>query len=319
MPFSRSFPILLAVAGAALLTGALPGPARQPPAPQEQGPAAPAGLAAAAADPLDPALTGVVDRAIGVLAEPRLAWQRAGVWLRARLGDLAFTAEGRYLRAPGQRFRLELHTRLDALPPLAPPGALEGTALSVSDGRDLWSACAVGADGWTEVKRLRTAEVLAGPAAAPALRNEFLAGHALRGPELLLRDVQSHMGWVRHEQVAAGVRLTGRWKEWVRANLLKGQTRWPAMLPRYCRLTLSAAATGWPSRVEYWGPRVEDGPDRLLVEMEFRDPAFGLPLSDDDCAGLFTFDPGNAPVEDLTPKVHAAVNARARELNLPQP
>jgi hypothetical protein len=260
-----------------------------------------------------------VDRAILGQREPRLSWLQASVWLRARLGDLAFIAEGRHLRAPGQRFRLDMHTHLDETVAANPARPVEGQVLSVCDGRDLWSAQRVSGEAWTNVTRLRTAQLLDGPATAPpVLRNEFLGCHALRGTELMLYNMQSHMEWVRREDAAEGVRLTGRWKDWARANLLQGRQVWPALVPRYCRLTLSGDRP-WPARVEYWGPREEGGPDSLLVEMEFREPVFDRPLPEDECARLFSFDAGDSPVEDLTQKMQQALIQRGRDLHVLQP
>ena len=179
MPFYRFFPILLALGGLVVLMGALRGPAPQPGRPVEPLPPSLDGLDKA---PADPQASALVDQAVLRLEEPRLSWVESDVWLRSRLPDLAFTADGVYARGPGRRFRLELHTRMeDHRSPTAGKGQ-SCTVLSVSDGPNLWTAKRTGAGEWTNVTRLRTAAILDGPespgrplddrSAAPATRKE---------------------------------------------------------------------------------------------------------------------------------------------------
>ena len=87
----------------------------------------------------------------------------------------------------------------------------------------------------------------------------------------------------------------------------------PSGLPRQCHLYLDAR-TCWAQRVEWWGPTAGVGDDRLLVQMEFRNPVFNRPLPADVCARLFSFHPGDVPIEDETASVAAEMSRRAGEL-----
>ena len=121
------------------------------------------------------------------------------------------------------------------------------TMLSVSDGANLWTANRIGAGPWTDVTRLRTGAILDGPespTALPQVRNEFLTWHAVRGVELQMRSIHSHLDWVRREDVRGDVHLIGRWKEWVVNNLGVKRQAWLAGLPRFCRLRCAARTCG---------------------------------------------------------------------------
>jgi hypothetical protein len=305
----RYLPVLLPIAGVLLLTGALRGPAEHASSADEPAAAAP-DLAALAKAPPDAAATRLAEQALARLDESRLSWLEAGVWLRARLPDLAFTAEGSYVRAPGQRFRVEVRTRLERQ---EDEEDLVGacTTLAVCDGHDLWTASRIGPQGWESVTRLQLGALLDGPdspVTLPQVRDEFLRGPVLHGVEVLLRNMHSQLAWVHCEETETGWRLLGRWK-----SPPAGDQPWPEALPRGCRLVLRGHDY-WPARIEWWGPRKEAGPDRLLAELELRNPVFDRPIPDDHCVRLFSFDPGKAPVHDQTPAVREDLANRVKQL-----
>jgi hypothetical protein len=322
MRCSRVLPYLLTVAGVVLLTGALRGPGWRgklggewSASVREHSPPS-ADFSGLEKTPADPGATALMDQALAQLVEPGLLWLEAGLWLRVHLPDLSFAAEGSYTRAPGHRFRLDLHTLPEEDRHAHSRKTVAGGVLTVSDGRDLWTASRLG-EQWKDITRLRLSAILEGPQAPvslPQVRAEFLAGPAFHGLELMMRRVHGHFDLVRREEHQGDVRLTGRWKGWAVASLDLTGKAWPEFLPRYCRLTLHGARL-WPARIEWWGPMEEHGPDRLLAELEFRDPVFNRPLPESQCAGLFSFDPGAAPVEDITPGVHADLANRARQLS----
>jgi hypothetical protein len=266
--------------------------------------------------PIDTVGTRLVQQAVDRLSGPRAGWLESGVWMRARLPDLSFEGTGRYVRAPGERFRLELEAHLEG--DLAPRTAETNrcTVLSVSDGRDLWMASRIGTSEWRDVVRLRLSKILDapdGPAQLPQVRREFLTGMAMQGVELLLRNLTSQIDWVRHEDLGQRIRLTGRWKQGALTGRVDPKQPWPEAMPHSCRLTLSDDKL-WPGRLEWWGPRKDGGSDYLLAELEFRDPVFDRALPPTECKGLFAFDPGDAVVQDLTPAIHADLSARAKQL-----
>jgi hypothetical protein len=314
MHWNRIFPFFLTLGGVVLLTGALRGPVWRT---QRSGvPDLPAGLMTA---PVDAKANALVDQALVRLAQPGFQWLRAGLWLRAQLPDLSFAGEGSYVRAPGQRFRVEMRTQLEGASNRT-NGPLS-TVLSVCDGRDLWTANGLAGQPWQNVKRLRLGEILdrpQGPASLPQVRSEFLTGPALRGIDVCLRSLQGHFDWVRREEHGGDNRLIGRWKAHVAQGIAPADKPWPEALPRYCVLTLRGDEL-WPARIEWWGPLAANGPDRLLVELEFRDPVINQPLADSEQNRLFAFHPGAAPVEDLTPRIHADLVNRAKQLTAAKP
>lgn len=259
----RFLPFFLTCAGVCLLAGALRNPvARSRPsasrAPLDFGKLRDAGP--------DPAARQAVEQALARLEEPGRQWLQAAVWLRSHVPGLSYEAKGVYLKAPGGRYRLEARTRR---------GRAAGTSfVSVSDGRERWQATRAGAGGYREVRRLRAGE------AAPA-------GQFVAGADPLLRSLHAHLSWVRREGKGADVVVTGVWHAGLRDALAPPASPWPANLPRACRVALR---DGWPGRIEWWGPVAEGGEDRLLIELEFREPVWGSRLPEEECGRLFTFD-----------------------------
>ncbi len=239
-----------------------------------------------------------------------MSWLETAIWQKVQLPGYSYEADGSYRLAPGQRFRLEMHTHM---------GEAEGTLLMVSDGRDLWHAMRPGDGPWESVTRLRLAEVFStmnGPT-GPQLRDEFLQRPHFQGMTPLLRSLRSRLVWARSERMhrTAGdqIHLVGVWAKEEAAKLAPAEEAWPTSLPRQCHLYLDAH-TYWPQRVEWWGPTAANGADRLLVQMEFRNPVFNRPLTAEVCAKLFAFQPGDASIEDETASVTAEMTKRAGEL-----
>lgn len=262
----------------------------------------------------DAAAERCLEQSLDAFKAERVKWLEISIWQKVQLPGCAYEADGSYRLAPGQRFRLEMHTH---------PGGGEGTMLSVSDGHYLWQAERPGSGGWENVTRVNLSEVfsvMSGPA-EPQLRCEFLQRPHFQGILPLLRNLSCRLVWARGEVIRqAGVKLIHLVGVWPKEKALKyapADEAWPAALPRQCHLYLDAQ-TYWPRRVEWWGPFTAGGVDRLLVQMEFRDPVLNRPLTDDVCARLFAFQPGGeVEVEDDTAMVTAEVAKRAGEL-MPQ-
>jgi hypothetical protein len=306
MHWHRYFPFFLTAACVVLLTGALRGPSRPDDGPVEQ--PVPAGLAEAVPDPV---ATELLARAVARLQPPHLEYLQVGVWLQARLPGARYRGQGRYLLAPGQRFRLELQTKRQGGKRRATT-----TVLTVSDGRDLWLASRTGTARWSEVQRLCVGAILEGPdspARIPALRSYFLQGQALRGLVPLMQSLQGELRWLRREGSPGEEVLTGTWEPGLAAVLAPPGQPWPPALPKVCRLVLRGPEL-WPARIEWYGPADDRGQMPLLIEMEFRDPVFNHHLPETEAAGLFAFEPGTSAVEDLTPKVLANLKATAEAI-----
>ena len=250
----------------------------------------------------DPAAERTLDRAAAAMAPERVGCVETKLWQKVTLPGLSFEANGRYLMGPGRRFRLEMRTK---------QGAVEATRLAVSDGTTWWEARRVGSGAGEGVTKLDVARLLAaldGLGEPARLRAEFSQGPRFGGMAPLLRNLRERMSWVKIEDVGQGGkprrRLTGVWKPDPAAD-----GAWPAGLPRQCRLELDAA-TLWPARVEWWGPAADGAPNTLLAQVEFRDPVARPALTPQQCAREFTFDPGRAPVVDLTDSLKADYAAR---------
>src|SRR5262249_17009627 len=149
-----------------------------------------------------------------------LVWLETSFRQRVRLPGLAYEAEGDYRTGPGQRFRLEVRTRV---------GQARGTLVLVGDGRYLWRGTRVGDRPWAQVTR----------AAVGADGEKGDDGLNFSGVAPLLRHLRARMTWVKHEAGAGGsVTLTGVWTEESRRQALPEDGPWPAGLPTRCRLTL---------------------------------------------------------------------------------
>jgi hypothetical protein len=251
-----------------------------------------------------------LEQALEALKPERVQWLETAIWQKVQLPGYIYEADGSYQLAPGQRFRMEMHMQF---------GAAEGTLLMVSDGREVWQGERPGGGTWENVTRLNLPEVFSvmnGPS-GPQLRSEFLQRPHFQGMTPLLRNLRGRLVWARHKVLRRPgeeqIQLIGVWPKEDARRLAPPDESWPIGLPRQCHLYLDVGSY-WPRRVEWWGPTRGAVSDRLLVQMEFRNPVFNRPLPADVCARLFAFQPGNVAVEDETASVAAEMSRRAGEL-----
>jgi hypothetical protein len=308
MSCSRFVLLPLVAVPVLLLTGGVgPGrPAATPSTPPGAGPFAPLSQPAPPPDAApDPAAGAALDRALALLAPDRLPWLELTLWQRITAGGVSCEAEGRYLAAPGGRFRLDLKTR---------HGRCTGALQVVNDGTTLWEATQIGPGNWAEYKRYRVEAVrqeLDDPGTAPAVRDDFLRDQGGAGVLALLPALRERMTWFRREWVRRDgrllVKLSATWQPAAAEALAPPGTPWPDDLARQVRLYLDPE-TFWPHRLEWWGPDPGRPDDSLLVQMEFRDPVLNRPLPADRCDREFRpdVDPGRFP------EVTAAMTARIR-------
>jgi hypothetical protein len=309
MSSSRFFLPPLIACSALFLTGSV-GPGRPAPAPPpaQAATAPPAPRSQPGPPPApaaDAAAVAALDRALALLAPDRLRWLEVALWQRITAQGVACEAEGRYLAAPGRRFRLDLKIG---------PGGRAGALQVISDGTDLWQATKIGTGAWREYKRYRLDDVqqaLDDPATAPAVRDEFLRDQNCAGVLTLLPALRERMTWFRQERVRRDgrllLKLSATWTPAEAEALVPPGTPWPDDLPRQVRLYLDPD-TFWPHRLEWWGPDPDRPDDSLLIQMEFRDPVLNRPLSEERCAREFR--PDADPVR--FPEVTAATTARIR-------
>ena len=304
MRIYRYLLLLAPLAGIVFLTGALRNPLSAP----TEAPLLPDEFARLLDAPTDAEAVAAVGRALADLADPARPWLQTGVKIRSRIPELLFRGEGTFSRASGQRFRLEVRTRMDD-PEMA---RAEATFFALSDGHDLWQATRNSKQEWRDVQRLRLGDIYRaadGPPRLAGVRARLLAGPGIRGPEQMLRSLGQNTAWVRVRARGEDREVVGVWHPVVKAAILANYHQWPVALPRLYRLTLSGPQH-WPSRLEWWGPSATDGPDRLLAEVEYAAPVRDQPLTEEECSRLFAFAPGKATVVDKTDEVRSQVDPR---------
>ncbi len=277
-----------------------------PPPPQLPPPAAAAPDAAAVA---------ALDRTLALLAPGKLQWLEMGLWQRVSAGGVVCEAEGRYLLAPGPRFRLELKTH---------HGSATGSLVVVGDGTTLWQKTQVGSGAPASCRRVRLGEVFERfnrPEVPPQVLDEFFRAQGCGSIVLLLPGLRQQLNWVGKERVRRDgrvlVKLSGVWAPAETAVLVRPGAEWPEGLPRQCRLYLDAE-TSWPHRLEWWGPDPPRDADALLVQVEFRDPVLNRPLSAERCAREFRLDIDPAQVPDMTKETIQQLDARRRKIQIVQ-
>ena len=313
MSCSRFVLLPLVACSALLLTGSI-GPGRPSPGPPPAPAAAPPARLSQPAPPADvapdPAAGAALDRALALLAPDRLRWLEVTLWQRITIADLSCEAEGRYLAAPGGRFRIDLKTH---------HGNCTGALQVINDGTTLWEATKIGPGNWGEYKRYRVEAVrqeLDDPATAPAVRDEFVRDQNCAGVLALLPALRERMTWFRLERVRRDgrllVKLSAAWKPAEAEALVPAGTPWPDDLPRQVRLYLDPESS-WPHRLEWWGPDPGRPDDSLLIQMEFRDPVLNRPLSEDRFGREFRpdVDPGRFP--EVTAATTARIRARSQQ------
>lgn len=259
---------------------------RQPPPPTAPPPAY----------PLVPCTTAAacLDRAITACNAENLPCFQAHLWQRVHAAPLSFQAEGLFVAAPAQRFRLDLQVRTaDA----------SRWVRIVSDGRVLWEA--EDAAAARRVSRVDLQGLLGSGISAAQASAELRRLCSFPGPDRLLHELRQGVIFI------AAARAP--WKDrdsWVLtgARIPDAQAPCPNFQARQCRLVLDAK-TYWPHRLEWWGPAPKRDGDVCLMEMELREPAVPAALA----GSAFAFDPQDAVVEDRTPAWKEMLKARVIE------
>lgn len=214
----------------------------------------------------------LLDRAVSALAPDRVTWLKTSLWQKMNTPELRMEAEGFLVRGPNHCVRLEMTVRAGGQP---------AKMLVVSDGVVL-------------AKVHHTPEQAARSlcSAMPAGEGEHAAKEAVlleagcAGPRALLEDVKNKL---KDLQVEAG-QCQGQSVLRVSGVLPSANENALSFKPSVCHVFLDAK-TLWPVRVEWWGKKRERDPLSLMLQMEFRDPEVNRPLSHDDCARLFSYQP----------------------------
>jgi hypothetical protein len=221
----------------------------------------------------------LLDRAVERLSPEHITWLQVKLWQRMSTVDGAFESQGSLQIGPRNCARLDLTVS---------SGACPGQWLVVSDGHALAQVVQLGSAPPRVNTRLLAPAVQDADQSEEVPCAEELRALGCGGPHPLLKDLRARLrnltlqtGLLRGRPVA---RLHGR---------LDGARSAPAagtaLAADFCYLYLHPE-TLWPLRLEWWGANPERV-QRLLLEIEFRDPQVNRPLSLTECMRVFSYSP----------------------------
>jgi hypothetical protein len=239
--------------------------------------------------PLDADIVGsgidarqLLEKALQKLDAEEAAWLNTKIRQTVHNADSCFVAEGFLQRGPRQCARLELE--------IVSSGA-RSRFVVVSDGEILAQVQKTQASrSVAEVVRLPAIESEAAEK-SQAVRAAFLDGKNCGGPAALLRPI--------HQHLKAGTLQTGLLHEHpvihVKGDLDLG--KFPAFadtnLTVFSVSVFLDARTLWPVCIEWWGANGTKAA-RPLAQIEFREPIIGVPITDDECASMFSYSPNGS-------------------------
>jgi hypothetical protein len=223
--------------------------------------------------PADSEGSKTLDKAIDVLNPDKLGWLETTLWEEIKLQGLAFKVHGKYLSGPGHRVRLDL---------IVDVGLSSNQLLIVSDGKTVWDTTSIGQKekvvGKWNLKPVE--EIFSGPGRSSQVAEQFFSSRCFLGIWPLLQNLHKQMQITKQETVRwkdrDAYKLTANWIPEISRNLTIQDKGWQPSAPRVCYLFLDKESL-WPMRLEWRGPEQLNGPDVVLMEMEFRDPKITKP------------------------------------------
>jgi hypothetical protein len=224
-----------------------------------------------------------------------------------RLGDaqLPFTVRGKMIVFPGRKCSLYLcQTTL---------GNASGTFRILCDGTSVWRILEAGGRrevqtytlaAWQEARQ-QIDKTLLGPERTAQLLRDDEAEHGFRGLRPMLEELGHKIAWTKAHSGSLPSRgevtiLEGEWSREFLDRLApppKEGSSDPDLrdawrkrtafiqVPRLCRVYLDRNSL-WPYRIEWFGPKVIQGPDEVLVTLDF-DPPRTQPPADSEVDKLF--------------------------------
>jgi hypothetical protein len=311
-------PIL--AASALLLTGALAQqtPQTKPPAPSTTAPAKPTPPPTPPPPKEDPKAKETLAKAIDELDPRKLGWLETKFWQQVDTNGFSFQADGHYRAGPKDRMRLDLLVHL---------GGTDGQSIVVSDGATVWSSLRVGKDApvMSKYDLKKVQDLLNSPGTLPQFSEDFFKGQSFRGVAPLLQNMRQQMTFTKQESERWNqhevFKLKGEWNPEISKMLAPPPNPWPPSMPRFCYLYLDKNAPHWPYRVEWWGPPAYRAEDKVLMQMEFRDPKFlkADAKPPESLAQAFTFDPGKTEVADRTKEMTEHLTLMRNRQSAPRP
>lgn len=251
--------------------------------------------------------TKLLAEAIKELDPKQAGWLQTKFWLQGDAQGLTYQGDGLLVLGPEHRLRMDLNVQL---------GTGKGELQMFSDSKVFWEALKIGTLS-PIIKKVVLTEAekgVAGLSTGRSVLDESYSVQGFNGIYPMLAAIQERMVVTGREnttrQGRPATRLTLNWSlenEQQARNVLSPQTGqqpgvWPAHLAQQCVVYLERVDSGkrlWPARIEWWGPSPPRTGNVLMLQLEFRDPKFD-PLTPEQCARLFHFDPGHAEVVDMT-------------------
>jgi len=302
--------LTLLAGGALVFVGAL-GQQAPKSAPDAKSAAAPAAPAKPDPPKADPAAVQAFDAALQQLEKNPLTWFETTLWQQMAVQGLVLQSQGIYLSGPDHRLRLDLVVHC---------GDTKGRMEVICDGTTFWESIQLGDKDpkvvqkvdWTKVKA-----ALGQPDVAQFARDDFLQNMSFAGVAPLLQSLKQRLTFTKKEaakwQGHDVVKVTGVWNpDSMKQIVPPGQPGWPSLMPRQCVAYLDAK-TGWPYRLEWWGPSPPQPADQLLLQMEFRDPKLNVAMSPERVAKVFHYSPTSETVTDRTNETVQMLAEMARQ------
>jgi hypothetical protein len=241
--------------------------------------------------------------------EPRqLGSAKMDIWQQMTVGGLVLTAEGSYKMGPKHQVRHEMHLSM---------GGCRGELLTVCDGTTTWESLQIGQQPRLVIKwdMKKVQDALGAPGTMPQVGEIFYSQHGFVGVVPLVKALQARMIFTKQESEIwedhngkrhKVFKLTGSWSPELTKRF---PSPYPALIPRICNLYIDQEKPHWLYRVEFWGKDMGSMEEKVLFRMEFRNPQ-QMPLGPEH----FTFDPGDATVEDKTQeKIGQIAQARSQQ------
>lgn len=302
----------LRLAGLALLVGVVVvlvgAAAQQPTKPAPAPPSTPT----PPPTPEDPAAKSAFEAALKNLAN--LSWIDTTLFQQMDVQGLFLQSEGSYRAGPGHRLRMNLKVHV---------GDTTGKLDIVCDGTTFWEVLQLGDSAPKSIRKLefkKVLDALNNPTMKPQVRDEFLHNQTFAGVLPLMQSLQQRLTFTGIEKNVPCngrncTKLSAVWAQYITNSITSTERpAWPAFLPRQCRIYLDAQ-TSWPHRIEWWGPSPPRTGDALLLVMEYRNPKLNVPMTPEQCAKIFTLDPGKGEVPDHTKETIQALNERSRQMS----
>jgi len=251
--------------------------------------------------------TKLLAEAVKQLDPKQPGWLQTNFWMQGDVQGLTYQGNGLVVLGPDHRLRMDLNVQL---------GTGRGQLQMVSDSNVFWEALKIGTLA-PIIKKVVLSDAVKGVeglATAQSVLDESYSVQGFNGVYPMLAAMQDRMVVTGREDTTLDGRpankLTLNWSaenDQQARQVLSPQTgqtagMWPAHLAQNAFVYLVHVDSGkrlWPARIEWWGPSPPRTGNVLMLQQEFRDPKFD-PLTSEQSARLFHFDPGHAEVVDMT-------------------